>query len=87
MRHSYEDQSIAMLVRPKASVKLEESWKAPRVNSLKQIQDLGLADVARMLKLNNTYAYETSYLNAQGMSALPMARSIAGVLTMAPWRS
>ena len=76
-----------MLVRPKASVKLEESWKAPRVNSLKQIQDLELADVARMLKLNNTYAYETSYLNAQGMSALPMARSIAGVLTMAPWRS
>ena len=70
MRHSYEDQSIAMLAQPKASVKLKESRKAPRVNPLKQIQNLGLADVAQMLKLNNAHASETSYLNAQGMSAL-----------------
>jgi predicted GNAT superfamily acetyltransferase len=37
---------------------------------LQQIQDLGLQDVARMLTLNNAHAYETSYLDTPGMSAL-----------------
>jgi predicted GNAT superfamily acetyltransferase len=37
---------------------------------LQQIHDLGFADIARMLPLNNAHAYETSFLDALGMSAL-----------------
>jgi predicted GNAT superfamily acetyltransferase len=41
---------------------------------LREIQDLELADLARMLTLNNAHASETSLLDVSGMSAL---RSLA----------
>jgi hypothetical protein len=50
--------------------KVGESWKSLGVNYLQQIQDLKLTDVAQMLLLNNAHAYETSFLDASGMSAL-----------------
>ena len=37
---------------------------------MQEIQDLGLPDIAWVLALNNAHAYETSFLDAPGISAL-----------------